>query len=93
MNDSPEVVVIDLASFGVIVATLAGWLPAIASLLAIIWTAIRIWETKTVQGWVMRKAKAEVVAAVVKAADDPTTKVTPRMAEAVKQVVEEKINP
>lgn len=30
-------------------ASLVGLLPAIAALLTIIWTGIRIWETKTVQ--------------------------------------------
>lgn len=35
---------IDLASIGTVVATVAGWLPAIAALLSIIWTAMRISE-------------------------------------------------
>lgn len=43
--------VIDVASVSAIVATLAGWLPAIAALLSIVWTAIRIYETKTMQEW------------------------------------------
>jgi hypothetical protein len=29
-------------------------LPAIAALFTIIWTGIRIYETKTVQGWINR---------------------------------------
>lgn len=36
------------------VATLAQWLPAVAALFTIIWTAIRIYETKTVQKFVSR---------------------------------------
>ena len=43
--------VIDAISIGGILATLAGWLPAIAALLSIVWTLIRIYETKTVQKW------------------------------------------
>ena len=39
------------------IATFVGWLPAIAATLSIIWTAIRIWETKTVQGLVARWRK------------------------------------
>lgn len=44
----------DALSVGTVVATIAGWLPAIAAVLTIIWTAIRIFETKTVQGWLRR---------------------------------------
>lgn len=40
---------LDLASVGVIVATVASWLPDVATLLSVIWFAIRIWETRTVQ--------------------------------------------
>jgi hypothetical protein len=41
----------DAMSVAAVVGTLAGWLPAIAAALSIIWTAIRIYETKTVQRW------------------------------------------
>ena len=27
-----------------------GWIPAVAAMFTIVWTAIRIYETKTVQG-------------------------------------------
>lgn len=46
----------DAVSIGTVIATLAGWLPYVAALMSIIWTAIRIFETKTVQG-LMRKRK------------------------------------
>jgi hypothetical protein len=46
--------VIDLTSIGTVLATLAGWLPAIAALFTIIWTAIRILETETVQKIIKR---------------------------------------
>lgn len=45
---------IDGVSIGTVVATLAGWLPSVAALLTIVWTALRIWESRTVQGWVAR---------------------------------------
>lgn len=45
----------DALSIGTVVATIAGWLPAIAALLTIIWTGIRIFETKTVRRWLDRK--------------------------------------
>lgn len=32
-----------------------GGLPTVALLLTVFWTAIRLWETKTVQGWFGRK--------------------------------------
>ncbi len=41
----------DLLSFTVVVGTLAQWLPSVAALFTIVWTAIRIWETRTVQSW------------------------------------------
>lgn len=44
----------DVASVGTVLGALAGWLPAIAALFTIIWTAIRIYETRTVQSLVAR---------------------------------------
>jgi hypothetical protein len=43
--------VIDAISISGVIATIAGWLPALAALFSIIWTLIRIYETKTVQKW------------------------------------------
>jgi hypothetical protein len=45
----------DLVSVLTVVGTLASWLPEIAALFTIIWTAIRIIETKTVRGWFGRE--------------------------------------
>ena len=39
----------DAVSVVVAVATIAKWLPEVAALLTIIWTLIRIYETKSVQ--------------------------------------------
>ena len=39
----------DILSIGVVLATLASWLPSIAAIFTIVWTAIRIYETRTVQ--------------------------------------------
>lgn len=39
----------DVVSVGTVVGTLAGLLPAIAALITIVWTSIRIYETDTVQ--------------------------------------------
>lgn len=41
--------VVDAVSLGTVLGALAGWLPAVAALFTIVWTAIRILETKTVQ--------------------------------------------
>lgn len=43
--------IMDALSIGSVMATLAGWLPAIAALASLVWTVIRIFETKTVQRW------------------------------------------
>lgn len=40
---------VDALSVITVIGTLMETLPAIAALFTIIWTAIRIWETKTVQ--------------------------------------------
>lgn len=45
----------DGLSIGTVAATIAGWLPHIAAVLSIIWTLIRIYETKTVQDWLKGK--------------------------------------
>lgn len=42
---------VDAISIGTVLATLAGWLPSMAAAASLIWTVIRIYETKTVQGW------------------------------------------
>lgn len=39
----------DGVAVSVTVATVMNWLPAVAAIFTIIWTAIRIWETDTVQ--------------------------------------------
>jgi len=41
--------VLDSVSIVTVVGTLADILPAIAALFTIVWTALRIWETDTVQ--------------------------------------------
>jgi len=46
----------DAISILTVVGTLAELLPAIAAVLTIVWTAIRIWETDTVQRLVGRNA-------------------------------------
>lgn len=46
---------VDLASLGTAFATLVGWLPHVAALLSVIWTALRIYETDTVQKLLRRR--------------------------------------
>jgi hypothetical protein len=54
--DEPTKHLIDGISVATVMGTLMSWLPSIAALFTIIWTAIRIYETKTVQGW-LKKGK------------------------------------
>ena len=42
----------DGLSLCTVVATLAGYLPALAAIASLIWSLIRIYETETVQKWV-----------------------------------------
>jgi hypothetical protein len=46
--------VIDALSFVTVLGTIINMLPAIAAVFTIIWTAIRIYETDTVQRWVKK---------------------------------------
>lgn len=46
---------IDALSVITVLGTLMETLPAIAALFTIIWTGIRIWETKTVQNFLRKK--------------------------------------
>lgn len=48
----------DGLSLVVVIGTLAQWLPSIAAAVSIVWGLIRIWETRTVQGWLGRPAAA-----------------------------------
>ena len=43
--------IIDFASIATVLGTLADMLPAIAALLSIVWSLLRIYESKTVQRW------------------------------------------
>ena len=53
MDDATKQI-IDFASIATVLGTLADMLPAIAAVFTIVWTAIRIYETKTVQGWIRK---------------------------------------
>ena len=57
MTEHDETVkyVIDGVSFLTVGGTLAEMLPAIAAIFTIVWTSIRIWETKTVQNLIGKK--------------------------------------
>ena len=46
--------IVDVLSVITVLGTIVNMLPAVAAIFTIIWTAIRIYETETVQGW-MRK--------------------------------------
>jgi hypothetical protein len=46
---------IDGASILTVIGTLVEFLPAVSAILTIVWVAIRIWETDTVQKLVNRK--------------------------------------
>lgn len=49
--------VIDWTSIGIALGTLIQILPSIAAGLSIVWSIIRIYETKTVQTWLKRGKK------------------------------------
>ena len=54
LNESSKHV-LDGLSLLTVLGTLMDWLPAVAALLSIIWTMLRIYESKTVQGLLGKK--------------------------------------
>ena len=56
MDDSTKHL-LDFASIFTAVGTLLSWLPHLAAIFTIVWTGIRIWETKTVQKTRSNKTK------------------------------------
>jgi len=51
MKDEAGKLAGDAASLFVVTGTLVNLLPSIAAVFTIVWTALRIYETKTVQRW------------------------------------------
>lgn len=49
--------IVDALSIGTVAGTLAGILPSIAAIFTITWTAVRIYETQTVQKLLGRTKK------------------------------------
>lgn len=41
----------DALSMSLVLATIVSWLPAVAAVLSIVWTLLRIYESPTVQKW------------------------------------------
>lgn len=69
MLDEPSKQIVDTVSVATTVGALAGVLPALAALLTILWTAIRIWETDTVQRWFRKERKRDKKGRYVKEDD------------------------
>ena len=61
--------VVDTFSVATMVGTIAGLLPALAALLTVVWTAIRIWETDTVQDLFSKRRKRDKKGRFVKEDD------------------------
>lgn len=70
----------DGLAIGITIGTVLGWLPHIAALLTIAWTAIRIWETDTVQRWLGRTKTVTVTTTAV---------MNPAVVETIKQEVKD----
>jgi hypothetical protein len=69
MLDEPSKQIVDTFSVATTVGALAGVLPALAALLTILWTAIRIWETDTVQDVFQKRRKRDKKGRFVKEDD------------------------
>jgi len=53
--DEPSKQVLDVASVSVVVASILEWVPEATAILSLIWVALRIWESDTVQRFLGRK--------------------------------------
>jgi chromate transport protein ChrA len=54
MISEPTKQVVDVVAVGGTIGALIGWLPAVAAGATIVWTLIRIYETKTVKDAIAR---------------------------------------
>ena len=61
MNVEHAKQVVDGLSMATVVGALVDLLPAIAAVFTIVWTGIRIYETKTVQKWLGKDKKRIIV--------------------------------
>ena len=61
MNVEHAKQVVDGISMATVVGALVALLPAIAAVFTIVWTGIRIYETKTVQKWLGKDKKRIIV--------------------------------
>ena len=61
MNVEHAKQVVDGISMATVVGALVDLLPAIAAVFTIVWTGIRIYETKTVQKWLGKDKKRIIV--------------------------------
>lgn len=50
---------VDALSLVTVIGTLVDVLPSIAAVFTIVWTGIRIYETRTVQGWLGKEVNDE----------------------------------
>lgn len=56
-DDQTMKAILDVASAGTIVASIVGWLPAVAAVMGILWYGIQIWESKTIQSIFRKNVK------------------------------------
>ncbi len=95
----PGVLAGDIGAFGIIITTIMSILPPIAAILGLLWYAIQIYESKTVQAWIhnhnikvraKRLAKLQAKALIVRAEIDALEKVRIAKAYAIEKVLEAK---
>ena len=55
IKDPETIQALDVTSIGILLGSLANILPHVAAIFTIVWTSIRIYETKTVQKWLKKK--------------------------------------
>jgi hypothetical protein len=73
MDDSTKHI-LDFASIFTAVGTVLQWLPYLAAIFTIVWTGIRIYETRTVQTVIAKRKAKKAVAANLSAMRGPRIK-------------------
>lgn len=61
--------VVNTAAISTIISTIIGWLPQIAAFIAMLWYAIQVYESATIQGWLKRRRLQKVAKLKILIAD------------------------
>lgn len=59
---------LDAGAAGAIIASMLGWLPPVAAVLAILWYLLQFWESRTLQSFMQKRTQRRIVRLTAKLA-------------------------